>query len=105
MHTVHLNRNKIACLKGLLTDPFKQVRKQSLKTMKISTFTFRGKDIEMTYSKKNLAYTFEHDGNHYGYKIQLTGRSVMDVASATFLLLQNAIESMDALGIKNENPA
>lgn len=72
-------------------------------TMKISTFNYRGKDIDLTYGNKNLAYTFEHEGKSYGFKVELKKRDVMTVASATFLLVQNAIETMDALGIKYEN--
>ncbi len=64
---------------------------------KISTFTYKGKDIDMLYQKGNIAYTFEHDGKQYGYKVKLPSKSVMDVASTTFLLLTNAIETLEAL--------
>lgn len=64
---------------------------------KIHTFTFKEKDIDMLYANGNLAYTFEHEGKQYGYKMKLPSKSVMDITSVAFLLFINAIETLEAL--------
>ena len=68
--------------------------------MKISTFTFKGQDIDMTYQNGFLAYSFKQGEETYGTKVRPLSRSVLDSASATFQLLINAIETMESL---NEN--
>ena len=65
--------------------------------MKIHTFTLKGKDIDVTHNNGFLAYTFKEGEKHYGQKIKLASKSIMDVASATFLLLENAIETIEAI--------
>ena len=65
--------------------------------MKISTFTYKGIDVDVSYNNKNIAYTFEKDGNTYGGKVKLEKRGIMDIVSATFLLLLNALETHEAL--------
>lgn len=64
---------------------------------RISTFTLKGKDIDLLYNNGFLAYSFEHDGQSYGNKVKLESRKVVDVASATFLLLTNALDTREAL--------
>jgi hypothetical protein len=71
--------------------------------MKISTFTLNGIDIDLTYRKGALAYTFNVNDNSYGYKIDLKKKGVMDVASATFLLLTNALETYEAVKKLNDS--
>ena len=68
---------------------------------KISLFTLRGKEVNMLYKKGTLAYSFEHEGKSYGVSVKLASKSVIDIASATFQLLQNAVETIDTF---NENP-
>lgn len=71
---------------------------------KISTFTFKGRDIDMLYDKGNLAYTFEYEGKQYGYKVEVPSKSVIDIASAAFLLFTNAVETLEVLEKQtNEN--
>jgi hypothetical protein len=65
--------------------------------MKISTFTLKGIDIDLTFNKGVLAYIFTFDGKQYGNAIKPKSRSVLDVSSTTFLLLTNALESIEAL--------
>lgn len=69
---------------------------------KISTFTYKDKDIDMLYQNGNLAYTFEHEGKQYGYKVEVPSKSVIDIASTSFLLFINAVETIEVL-LKNEN--
>ncbi len=64
---------------------------------KISTFSVRNTDVDMTYHNGFLAYTFEVDGRSFGYKVKLEKKGIIEVASAAFLLFQNAHETMDAL--------
>ena len=64
---------------------------------KISTLTYKDKDIDMIYDKGNLAYTFEHEGKQYGYKIKLEKKGVLEVASVVALLFINAVETLEAL--------
>lgn len=64
---------------------------------KIQIFTYKEKEISVLYDKKNLAYTFEQDGKTYGYKMELQSKKLTDIISVTWLLLQNAIESIEAL--------
>lgn len=65
--------------------------------MNISTFTIGGLDVDMTFNKNAIAYTFEQDGKHYGYKIDLPSKKVMDIVAATVLLLTNALETKAAV--------
>lgn len=69
----------------------------------IYTFTFKEKDIDVLYENKNLAYTFEHEGKHYGSKVELPNKSTMSIVSATWLLIQNAMETLDAVRTNNED--
>jgi hypothetical protein len=69
---------------------------------KISTFTLKGQQVDMLYNKGKLAYTFEYEGKSYGQKVEVASRSVIDIASATFLLLENALETIEAVKL---NPA
>jgi hypothetical protein len=70
---------------------------------KISTFTFEGKDIDVMYSKGNIAYTFECEGKQYGSKLELKSKSIIDIVSTTWLLLQNAQETVKALSNEKTN--
>ena len=69
--------------------------------MKISTFTLKDRDIDVTLRNKKLSYTFQHGGNNYGGAVVLESTKQMDVVNATFLLLINALETIEA--ISNEN--
>ncbi len=64
---------------------------------KISTFILKEQSIDMLYNKGKLAYTFEYGGKSYGQKVDLKSKSVIDIASATFLLLENALETIEAV--------
>lgn len=68
---------------------------------RISTFTLKGKDIDLLYHNGFLAYSFEHEGKSYGNKVKLASRKVVDVSAATFLLLENALESLENLNANN----
>lgn len=70
--------------------------------MNISTFTFKGIDIEVTYKKGTLAYVFAFNGENYGNALKPESKKTMDVANCCFLLLTNALESIEALQT-NEN--
>jgi len=68
--------------------------------MKISTFTHKGIDIDLTFNKGLLAYAFNVNGERFGNALKPASKSVLDVASTTFLLLTNAFESIES--IQNE---
>lgn len=65
--------------------------------MKISTFTYKGQDIEVTLNNGFLAYTLSFDGKEYGAKVKLPSRKTKDVVDHTFNLLLNAIETYEQL--------
>jgi hypothetical protein len=70
---------------------------------KISTFELRGQSVDMLYNKGNLGYTFEFNGKSYGSKVEVASKSVIDIASATFLLLTNALETIEAVKKDEQN--
>lgn len=70
--------------------------------MNISTFTFKGIDIEVTLNKGLLAYVFTVDDKKYGNALKPASKKTMDIANTCFLLLTNAIESIEALN-QDEN--
>lgn len=65
--------------------------------MNIHTFTLKGKDIEVTYNNGFLAYTFMFNDQPYGQKMKPESKKVLDIASCTYLLLINALETMEQL--------
>lgn len=71
--------------------------------MKIHTFTLKEKDIDITFNNGFLACTFKDGDKSYGQKVKPKSRAVMEVASATFLLLENALETIEALNKTNDN--
>lgn len=63
----------------------------------INTFTLEGNDIEILYKNGFLAYSFEYKKKPYGQKVKVKSKSVMDITSATFLLIENAMETYKQL--------
>ena len=68
--------------------------------MKINTFTLKGKEIEMTFNNSFLAYSFVHEGQTYGQKVKLESKAVMNVSAVTFLLVENALATIEKLNDK-----
>ncbi len=68
----------------------------------ISLFNFKDVEINLLFRNGLLGYTFEKDGKFYGQKVELTSKSVQGIASATFLLFQNAIETLEAVEKLND---
>lgn len=69
--------------------------------MKISTFTYKGIDIEVTFNNGFLAYSFELEGAH-GYKMAVKPRATkMEIVNATALLIINAIETIETIWTQN----
>lgn len=65
--------------------------------MEIYSFTLKNTQIDMTFKKGFVAYTFEKDGKTYGQKVKVPSRGVMDILSTASLLIINAYESIEAL--------
>lgn len=65
--------------------------------MDIYSFQVKGVQVDVTFKKGFIAYTFELDGKSYGQKIKLSNRSTMEAVSATALLIINASDSIEAL--------
>lgn len=65
--------------------------------MNISTFSLKGQDVHVTYHRGVLSYTFFHDEKKYGQSLKLTKKQPEEIINATFLLLTNALESIEAL--------
>lgn len=69
--------------------------------MKISIFTYREVDIELTLNNGFLAYSFELQGPH-GLKVNVGKRpKTLDIMNATTQLIINAIETINK--IKDDN--
>lgn len=67
---------------------------------KISVFNIKGYEVQMLHRNNRLAYTLEHEGKTYGISVEVPSRKVIDIASITFQLFQNALETIEKL---NEN--
>ena len=65
--------------------------------MQISTFTYKGQDIEVTLMNGFLAYSFNYEGKDYGAKLKLPSKKTKDVVDHSFGLLLNAIETYEQL--------
>ncbi len=68
----------------------------------VSTFSYKGKDIEVLYAKGNLSYVFELKGNRYGNAVKAEGKSIRDIINATACLLINYIETLEAAEKKHD---
>ena len=68
---------------------------------KINTFTLEGLDIDILYNNGFLAYTIQYEGKTYGQKIKVKSKRIVDITTATFLLIENALSTHKQL--KNEN--
>lgn len=64
--------------------------------MNVSIFSYREHDIDVTNRNGYLAYTFHHNGEVYGFKIE-TGRKTADIVNHTAGLLLNAVETINKL--------
>ena len=53
--------------------------------------------MDILYNNGFLGYTFEYKGKPYGNKVKVKSRSVIDITSATFLLIENALATYKAL--------
>lgn len=65
--------------------------------MEIFSFTIKDHQVDFTFKKGFIAYTFEHNGESYGGKIKVPSRGVMDIASAVILATVSIYESVDNL--------
>lgn len=65
--------------------------------MEIYSFEICGKQVDFTFKKGFIAYTFEHNGKSYGNKIKVPSRGVMDIASAVILATVSIYESITNL--------
>lgn len=75
----------------------KPTKKQKTVPETISLFSFKDVEINLLFRNGFLGYTFEKDGKFYGQKVELKSKDVQDIASATFLLFQNAVETYEAV--------
>ncbi len=65
--------------------------------MEIYSFTVRDTQVDFTFKKGFIAYTFEIGGKSYGNKIKVPSRGVMDIASAVILATISIYESINNL--------
>lgn len=73
-----------------------------LKMNRINTFTVGGIDIDVLFQNGFLGYTFEFGGKPYGNKVKVKSKSVFDIASATILLVENALATHKKLQDENK---
>lgn len=64
-------------------------------TTNISTFTYKGQDIEILYYKNKISYVFEIDGRRFGNAVNVEGKKATDIINASFALILNFIETYD----------
>ncbi len=69
----------------------------------INTFTIEGIDIDILYKNGFLGYTFMFNNQPYGQKIRVKSKSVVDITSATFLLIENALATYKKLNDTTTN--
>lgn len=70
---------------------------------KINTFTIEGIDIDILFKNGFLGYTFQFEGKPYGQKVKVKSKSVVDITSATFLLIENALATYKKLNESTTN--
>ena len=70
--------------------------------MEIFSFEIKNHQVDFTFKKGFISYTFEHYHKSYGNKIKIPSRGVMDIASAVILATVSICESLDKLG--DEDP-
>lgn len=56
-----------------------------------------GLDIDLLFDNGKIAFTFVHNGQHYGNAIKLPSKSVIDIASVCLVLFTNAVETKKSL--------
>ena len=68
----------------------------------ISTFSYKGQDIDVLYVKGNMSYVFEKWGERFGGAVKVEGKSIRDIMNATACLLIQFIETYDAVEKKSK---
>ncbi len=63
----------------------------------VSLFEYKGTEISVIYRNGFLGYTFEKDGKTYGNKMKVENKGIQSVASVTFLLVLNFVETYEAV--------
>ncbi len=63
----------------------------------ISTFSYKGQDIDVLYTKGSISYVFEIAGKRYGNAVKAEGKSIRDIMNATAALVLNFIEQYEAV--------
>lgn len=61
----------------------------------ISTFSYKGQDIDVLYVKGNLSYVFEIKGKRYGNAVKCEGKSIRHIMNATAVLVLSFIEQYE----------
>ena len=62
----------------------------------ISTFTYKGQDVDVLYANGTLSYVFEVKGKRYGNAVKAEGKSIRDIMNATAVLVINYIETFES---------
>lgn len=83
-------KKKVAIMSG----PKKKEKQEVVNN--ISQFTYKEVDVNLIFRNGMIGYTFEKDGKTFGQKVKPESKSVHDVMSATFLIVQNFIETLEA---------
>ena len=63
--------------------------------MNVLKFTLKDTEIDIVIVKNTIAFALEKSGNHFGNKIKLPSKKTQDIVAATFLLLINALETLE----------
>lgn len=69
---------------------------------KVAQFTFKEIEVNLVFRNGMIGYTFEKDGKTFGQKVKPEGESPFQVACATFLVLQNFVETLEAVQLIKE---
>jgi hypothetical protein len=68
----------------------------------ISTFTYKGQDLELLYHKGKISYVFEIGDKRYGNAVKVAGKGSQHIIDASFALIINFIETYEAAKAKSK---
>lgn len=63
---------------------------------RISTFTFKGQDVDILYHNGKISFIFETKGKRFGNAVKVESRKTKDIIDAVFALLLNFAETLES---------
>lgn len=63
----------------------------------VTILTIDGQEIQLMTHKGEIGYSMQLNGKHYGVRVPLKSRKVLDIATAIALLVANVLDTKKAL--------